>query len=115
MSLITLVVIISSLSFLFYGIHCLKSDYMKQEFKRYGLENFRVLTGVLQILGSLGLLAGLEYKLILQLSSLGLAILMFSGLVVRIKIKDRLIQTLPALILLLVNSILLIYSMTEMK
>lgn len=88
---------------------------MKQEFKRYGLENFRVLTGVLQILGSLGLLAGLEYKLILQLSSLGLAILMFSGLVVRIKIKDRLIQTLPALILLLVNSILLIYSMTEMK
>lgn len=76
---------------------------MKLEFKRYGLEKFRTLTGVLEILGGLGLLIGLEYKLILQLSSLGLCLLMLSGLVVRIKIKDPFVQTLPALILFLVN------------
>jgi hypothetical protein len=104
MSLSTKVlIIISSLSFLFYGAHCLKSDYMKLEFKRYGLEKFRTLTGVLEILGGLGLLIGLEYKFILQFSSLGLCLLMLSGLVVRIKIKDRFTQILPALILFLFN------------
>ena len=103
MSLTYSVILFSSISFLFYGIHCLKSDFMKQEFKRYGLEKFRTLTGVLEILGGLGLLVGLEFNLILKFSSLGLALLMLAGLIVRIKIQDPLIQTLPALTLFMVN------------
>ena len=103
MNLFTIMVILSSLSFLFYGAHCLKSSHMEQEFRRYGLEKFRILTGTLEILGGLGLLIGLAYKPILQLSSLGLAFMMLLALIVRLKIKDSLIQILPALILLLVN------------
>lgn len=76
---------------------------MKTEFKRYGLSRFRMLTGILELLGGLGLLLGQYSPLLLLVSSSGLSLLMFLGLIVRIKTKDSLIQTLPALILMIIN------------
>lgn len=109
MSFFNAIVIISSLSFLFYGLHCLNSDYMKLEFKRYGLEKFRVLTGLLEVSGGLGLLIGLKFEFILKLAALGLGLLMLAGIVVRIKIKDQPLQILPAFTLFLVNFFILIF------
>lgn len=70
---------------------------MKNEFKRFKLEKLGLLTIVLEILGALGLLIGLWYKPLLLLSSGGLALLMFLGVIVRIKLKDSLWITFPAL------------------
>ena len=59
---------------------------------------------ILQFLGAAGLLVGLEFNIILIISSLGLALLMFLGLSVRIKLKDSLWISLPAFFYMSLNT-----------
>lgn len=77
---------------------------MKNEFKRFKLEKLGLLTIVLEILGALGLLIGLWYSPLLLLSSGGLAVLMFLGVLVRIKLKDSLWISLPAIFYMGLNA-----------
>ena len=77
---------------------------MKIEFKRFGLEKIGLTTIVLEIIGALGLLVGLKFDFILMISSLGLALLMFAGLIVRIKSKDSIWISLPAFFYLALNA-----------
>jgi uncharacterized membrane protein YphA (DoxX/SURF4 family) len=104
-------VLVSSVSFLIYGISFFVTPHMKAEFKRFGLEQYGVLTAVLEILGAIGLVVGLAIHPILLISSGGLAVLMLLGLVVRIKVKDGIGASLPALFLLLLNSYILLKSL----
>lgn len=76
---------------------------MKKEFERYGLSQFQSITGVLEILGALGLILGLKYKLVLMISAAGLSLLMLLGFAVRIKIKDSFVQSFPAFFYMLLN------------
>lgn len=92
-----------SLSFLFYGISYFFSPFLKAEFKRFGLEKYGLLTGILEILGAIGMLAGLSIPVLLTVSSFGLGILMMLGFGVRIKIKDSLWQSAPAFFFMLLN------------
>lgn len=96
-------IIVSGLVFLFYGVVCCFSVQMKSEFKRFGLPKFAILTGILEILGGLGLLVGLQVPFVLLLSSGGLALLMMQGVGVRIKIKDSVLLSTPAFVLMLLN------------
>lgn len=74
---------------MYFGLNCFFSKYIISEFVRYGLVGYRKLTGFLQLLGAVGLLSGCYYNaLLLLLSSSGLFLLMLSGFVVRIVIKD---------------------------
>lgn len=77
---------------------------MKKEFKRFGLEKMGLFTIILEILGALGLLIGVLYHPILIISSLGLSLLMFAGVLVRIKVKDNMWISLPAFLYMLVNA-----------
>ena len=104
MNLFNSIVILSSFSFLFYGISYFISPHMKNEFKRFKLEKLGLLTIVLEILGALGLFIGLWYKPLLLLSSAGLALLMFLGVIVRIKLKDSLWISLPAVFYMGLNA-----------
>jgi uncharacterized membrane protein len=79
---------------------------MKLEFKRYGLSQYRNLTGVLQVAGSTGLLAGFVFAPFTLISSLGLAVLMLMGVAVRIEIHDSFVKILPALIFFIINSLI---------
>ena len=83
---------------------------MKEEFKRFGLEKLGFLIILLQIIGATGLLVGLKFNLILSISSLGLALLMLSGVIVRIKLKDSIWVSLPALFYMLLNTYIFIVS-----
>lgn len=104
MTLLSLFTFISIVSFLFFGIACLTTKQMKTEFVRYGLSKYRKLIGILQLLGALGLIFGYYYSTIIHaLAALGLAVLMFLGFLVRLKIKDSLIQTLPSLLYAVLN------------
>ena len=87
-----------------YGIAYFRSAEMKSEFKRFGLEKAGTLTAVLELLGSFGLLIGLKVPLILLVSAGGLAILMFLGVIVRLKIKDSVLVTLPAIFFMILNA-----------
>ena len=66
----------SALSFLGYGISCVFTKHMHLEFERFRLVRFRVIVGVTQIAGAVGLLLGLYYPLIGILSAGGLALQM---------------------------------------
>jgi hypothetical protein len=77
---------------------------MKSEFKRFGLEKFGLIIMALQFLGATGLLVGLAYNSILVFSSLGLSLLMLSGFIVRLKLKDSLWVSLPSLFYMVLNA-----------
>lgn len=80
---------------------------MKGEFKRFGLEKFGTTTAIMELLGAVGLFAGLKYYPVLIVSSAGLALLMFLGVLVRIKMKDSFWLTLPALFYFILNLFIL--------
>jgi DoxX-like family len=100
----TILIWLSALSFLFYGISYFTSQKLKDEFKRYGLAKFGPLTAVLEILGATGLLVGLQVPLILSVASGGLAVLMLLGFGVRMKIKDGFWLSLPSFLFMLLNA-----------
>lgn len=102
---------ISSISFLIYGVSYFVTPHMKGEFKCSGLEKYGSLTAVLEILGAIGLVVGLTMNLILLISSGGLAVLMFLGLVVRTKTKDSIWVSLPAFLFMLLNSYIFLKSL----
>jgi hypothetical protein len=77
---------------------------MKNEFKRFGLEKIGLTTVLLEILGALGLLVGLKFYFLLMISSLGLALLMLAGLIVRIKLKDSIWISFPAFFYMVLNT-----------
>jgi len=103
MTLLTFSVVLSSLAFYAYVISYFISPHMKNEFKRFNLEKLGLLTIILELIGATGLLIGLQYNLILQVSSLGISLLMLCGLIVRLKLKDSIWVSLPALFFMLLN------------
>jgi hypothetical protein len=97
MELLYVLVLFSSISFLIYGTVYFTSPIIKSEFVRFGLEKFGTLTAILEILGGLGLLVGLMFNFILLISSGGLALLMLLGVGARLRVRDRILEILPAL------------------
>lgn len=109
----TLATFFSGISFLFYGTGCLTSPHMKNEFIRFGYARQRVLTGYLQLLGGLGLLAGYWLAPFLALfSATGLALMMVFGFGVRLKIRDSLLAASPAFMYAALNLYLSIHYYT---
>lgn len=100
---LNILIAFSAISFLFFGYACLTAPFMVTEFERYGLSRYRILNGYLQLAGGVALLAGFFFKPLALAGSAGLAILMFLGLLVRIKIKDSVLQSAPAFIYMLLN------------
>jgi uncharacterized membrane protein YphA (DoxX/SURF4 family) len=97
-------VLISSFSFFAYTIYYFKSSKMEMEFKRFGLEKFGLIIITLQFLGATGLMVGLVFNPLLIISSLGLALLMLAGFLVRLKLKDGILVSLPALFYMSLNA-----------
>jgi len=104
MSLFLALVLLSSLSFLGYGIAYFKSPNMKNEFRRFGLEKQGILVAILEVLGAIGLLVGLTVNPIMLISAGGLALLMLLGVAVRLKIGDSVIVCLPAFSFMVLNA-----------
>ena len=107
--------IISGVSFIFFGLACFFSDVFMIEFDRYGLSKFLNIVGFFQLLGGMGWIIGIFYRKLLIISSLGLSVMMLLGVGVRVKINDTLIQTLPALIYLIINATIFIDLMIKRK
>ena len=77
---------------------------MREEFDRFGLSRFATLTGVLEVLGGIGLFIGLKVTIILLLASGGLTLLMLLGFGVRMKMKDGFWLSFPSAFFMAVNS-----------
>ena len=103
MTILIGLILLSSFSFLYYGVTAITTKTMQAEFERYGLDKFRVLTGCLQVLGGIGLLIGLIIPIILSIASAGLSLLMLMGFAVRIKIRDKFLLIMPSFLFMLLN------------
>ncbi len=107
MSLLSLLLYFSSISFLFFGITCLFTPRMRMEFIRFGLTNLqRQITGVLQITGALCLLTYKYSAVLAAAAATGLAALMLLGFIKRMQIKDSIYESSPAFIFMVLNGIL---------
>ena len=104
MSLVTICILISSLSFFAYAFSYFKAPHMKDEFQRFGLEKIGLTITLLEIIGALGLLVGLKIYFVLIISSFGLSLLMLAGIIIRIKVKDGIWITLPAFFYMVLNA-----------
>jgi hypothetical protein len=111
MNLLKVLIFISSLSFMAYGISYFTSTKMKSEFKRFGLEKVGALNTILELLGALGLLVGFMLRPILLISAGGLAILMLLGVAIRIKVKDSIWVSIPALFFMVLNAFIFYLSL----
>lgn len=103
MDLNTLWILLSSLSFFAYVLSYFVSPHMRNEFERFGVQKLGLLTIVLEFLGAAGLLVGLRYEPILLLSSFGLALLMLLAVLFRLRQRDSLWISLPALFFMGLN------------
>ena len=84
---------------------------MEEEFKRFGLPNISLFIAVSQLSGSIGLIFGLFHPIILIFSSTGLTTMMLIACLVRFRVKDSLLESLPALFYLILNTVILLYSL----
>lgn len=94
---------LSIVAFASYGVACFFSSNLVAEFERYRLPKLRRLTGLLEIAGALGILAGFFYDPLRIVASGCLALLMTFAILARLRIKDSFLEMLPAVILLLLN------------
>lgn len=106
MTLNTALILFNALSFIGYGTACFLSGRMKQEFMRYRLGEQRVVVGLLQWAAGVGLLAGMWVPWMGQVAAGGLAMMMLLAVGVRIRIRDGVLQTMPALFYLMLNAYL---------
>lgn len=101
--IIKVLILMSAVSFLYYGLAFFTKSEMKDEFERYKLTKFRNFVGILQLLGGVGLLIGLAWKTALILSSGGLFLLMLIGFAVRVKMKDGFLDSMPSFVFAIIN------------
>lgn len=107
-----IIIIFSAISFFVYGLNSFFSKRMINEYKRWGFSKFRKLISFLQILGACGLLLGLFVNFVLIISSLGLSLMMFSAIIVRIYINDNISRILPAITYFMLSALILIDAIT---
>ena len=75
---------------------------MVAEFERYKLARFRRLTGILQLLASMGLIVGYWIPWLAGISAAGLTLQMACALAVRICIGDNWLHCLPSAFYMLI-------------
>ena len=94
---------INAVSFIGYGITCVFTEHMRNEFIRYKLPELRVMTGVLQTMAGFIMLYGLVDRRFLFIGALSIVPMMLTGVIVRTRIKDRYFLILPAFSYLLIS------------
>jgi hypothetical protein len=80
---------------------------MKSEFKRWGISKFRLIVGYAQLTGGFGLVLGYYFPIMTLLSSFGLAVLMLLGFILRLIVNDGIIKSIPALLYLVINLVII--------
>ena len=101
-----IILFFSAISFIFYAVSSFYSDRMILEYKRWGYKKFRIKIASLQFLGGIGLLTGLYCSLLLSIVSALLTLMMIIAIYVRIRIKDNVINMLPAILYAILNFII---------
>jgi hypothetical protein len=106
------IIYFSALSFLFYGVNSFYSKRLISEYERWGYNRLRIIIAILQILASFGLIIGAySFPLLLSIVSFSLTIMMLVAVFTRVKIKDSIANTMPAIFYVIINSIIFFQSL----
>ena len=106
------IIYFSALSFLFYGVNSFYSKRLISEYERWGYNKQRIIISVLQILASFGIIIGTYFfPFLLSIVSFSLTIMMLVAVFARIKIKDSIANTIPAIFYVIINSIIFYQSL----
>jgi hypothetical protein len=117
MNITFIISLFSGISFIVYGITSFRSKRMISEFERWGYANQRKLIGCFQLIGGVGLMVGTLFEIpindtlinnvnIIAASSCLLTVLMVGAIFVRINIKDKFVNTLPATLYVILNFVI---------
>ncbi len=101
-----IILFFSAISFIIYGVNSFVSKKMISEYERWGYKNQRIVLGSCQLLGGLGLFVGLAVPLILSVASFLLMCMMLTAVFVRIKLKEKVVKMLPAILYVALNLII---------
>ena len=81
---------------------------MKEEFTAYGLPMWMVyFVGILKVIFSIGLIAGLWIPELISFSASGIAIFMFFAFLMHVKIKDPIKKSIPALTFMILSLLII--------
>ena len=81
---------------------------MKEEFTAYGLPQWMVyFVGILKVIFSIGLIAGLWIPELISFSASGIALFMFFAILMHVKIKDPIKKSIPALTFMLLSLLII--------
>lgn len=110
--LLLILTLCSAGAFFYYGYEALVADRVRQEFERYGVPQYRVLVGSLQVMGALGALVGLVNDTIGALATGGLMLMMLIGVAVRLRIHGAPREMAQAAFFAALNGVLLYLHLT---
>ena len=108
-----LLVFISAFSFIYYSIRSVYSNRMKSEFSRWGFNKLRLLISFLQFFAAVALIFGFYNINLLVVASFFLLIMMICAIIVRVKINDAFIETLPAIFFAILNFIIFYFAFLQ--
>jgi hypothetical protein len=82
---------------------------LKQEFTAYGLPVWMMyLVGTIKVAAATGLLLSIWYPVLMTYSAFILLLMMFGAISMHLKINDSFKQTMPALIMFIINLLILV-------
>jgi len=93
-------------SFSYYGMSCLIDNRIKVEFHRFGIPQYRKLIGFSQLTAAVLMAAGYFIPILALIAASGLAVQMLLGFILRISIRDGLLQSSPSLLFMMLNAYL---------
>lgn len=106
MSLYHFIILFIGISFIFYAFNALFSQYMKDEFLRWGFQKYRVFISILQLFFGMLFLTGFIYPFLFIYCSSFFLLMMLGAIFVRFRIKDGLFEMLPAYLYFFLNLII---------
>ena len=101
-------VVVSAVSFVYYGLGCIWSPRLEEEYARYGVPHLRVVSGALQLLGATGVALGVFQATLGLAAAAGLCLMMVLGVGVRRRMRDPLRAMVPAASLAAINGALVV-------
>ena len=107
MSYSNFIIIFISFSFIIYGFSGVLSNKMKEEYLRWGFNDYRIIISSIQLLCALFLLFGLFYPFFVIYCVTIFFFMMLGAIVVRVRIRDGFLEILPALMYCVLNAILI--------
>lgn len=86
-----------------------KASNMKEEFENYGLpDSMMYLVGGLKVLFAIGLIVGIAYPVTINVSAIGIVILMAGAIGMHIKVSDSPKKSFPAFLMLVLSLLIVI-------